>query len=477
MRRALAGLLLAASAGCVTPKQRVAKLAYDLPPAPLPASAGAPFRQHPPPASGPIAVPALKLERFTLANGLRVVVVERHRFPEVAARLLITLPAEGATSQEAARRNALLGDVCLSLSASVTHTAAQCTAQGCAIEARALTSGLDATLEDISTRVRGDGLTLRAVTRRRAEAIATIEASGRTTLHALDALFEGSPRRDALTTRWANPPTLEALNARRGRTLVPRAATLVLVGDLTLDEARTEAMARFGRWIDRPVEVAPAPAPAHPPPDAPRAAIHREAGAAQVIGYIAAPGPRRRDPDDAALRVLVERIGGAEHSAAFEHVREGLDAAYSVGGLVLSRPIGPLVVFVGAFDRRKAIDGMAALLALIRRARRTPMTGAELDRAKRALVAQWRARTDTNAGIAELLGERVLEGDPIDDALTFPARVDAVTPATVQAAARRYLAKGELRLMMFGAPSAVDRADELGFGEPLTIDVAADLAR
>ena len=63
----------------------------------------------------------------------------------------------------------------------------------------------------------------------------------------------------------------------------------------------------------------------------------------------------------------------------------------------------------------------------------------ELARAKRAAIAQAIYSLDNQGTLANMLGQALAVGQSLDSVQNWPARVQAVTAAEVQAIARKYL--------------------------------------
>src|SRR5262245_52164319 len=123
MRRALAFLFLLAGVACSRPgtERLVPPLRYanDLtPPAPSEEPA---FRRSAPPVRDDVPLPRAAFQTFDLDNGLRVILVERHGFPTVAAQVVVSIA--GANRGDVGRRRAdLLNRVFLSPEEGVLRT-------------------------------------------------------------------------------------------------------------------------------------------------------------------------------------------------------------------------------------------------------------------------------------------------------------------------------------------------------------------
>jgi zinc protease len=70
-----------------------------------------------------------------------------------------------------------------------------------------------------------------------------------------------------------------------------------------------------------------------------------------------------------------------------------------------------------------------------------PIDEEHLARAKTRLIADAIYAQDSQASLARWYGEALAVGLTIDDVIAWPARMEAVTPADVTAAARKWLDK------------------------------------
>jgi predicted Zn-dependent peptidase len=474
MRRPAMVLALAfASCGGAVSRPYVVPLRYADREPPRAPSQDAPFR-----VTAPIRrlqdLPSLAgVRSFVLANGLHVVVVERPAFPTVAARLSIDTGTVEAVDV-GGRRAFLLGRVFLSSLARVMPlTTGDCDVVGCAVVSRGPSNQLADVLGRIANRVT-----------QRNEQSATYEQRFTTALRFFDQA-ESPVKRNASALlfgdghRYGQPPsayypTLDELDRVREQAFVPSASTLVVVGRVTTDAVKAEAMRQFGAWPDRtPTDLqttAVAPGRSPPPPhDRPRVVACYVQGMKQVLGAIVVRGPPPQAPDRAAFEVLAQLLGGAGDSIAFHQVREGLGAAYSVNSSVQWYPDASVMTLAGSFSGDMAISGMKSLLDGIRGVREG-VSDDDLDRARNATIGMWRSSLKTNEGVANVLGTHALLGGSPEQLQGRADRLEAVDGVEVRAAAQRYLPTRALRIVLIGEPDNLAAAEDLGFGAPAERD-------
>jgi zinc protease len=433
----------------------------------------APFRLTAPAPIGDESFPQLRFESSTLENGLRVVLIERHGFPSVAARLHVDTAFANA-GDAGAWRAQLVSSVFLSPLAGVLRTAAGCGPAGCTVASLGTREELPDVLGRIADLVYAQDAPDEEYERRLTATATVLEkgagGEGQLQMHrAARALLFGLGQLYGEPRSTPPRPTLAELMSWRERAFVPRASTLLVAGDIDPQGALTEIRKRFGAWPDHPPVTGKAQAPGSDL-DARRMVFIQNAALTQTLAAIAARGPAPHEDDGLAFAVLARVLGGNPGSASFRHVREELAASYNVNAWLNSFPDASMLVVGGNFERSKAVEGMNGILGAIRGVRDADTSPESLDRAKRALIAGWRQAMSTNEGIAALLDEAIAHGKPLESVQEFPAQVRAVTPSRLRAAAQRYLSPSSLRLIFVAHPNELARIDATGFGQATFAD-------
>jgi zinc protease len=425
-----------------------------------------------PPTLGDVSVPAAPhMESFVLDNGLRVFVVEQHRFPSVAAHLFVDISRADAGDIGGAHAY-LVGQIYLQPPEEIRWTTGGCSASMCSIKTVALAGHLDEAVQRLATIASSTSGPREEYARRLVDAQRLMDANG-SNPHAawgrtVDTLLFGHEHRYG----HADGVTVFSLGAAaplRDRLIVPRASSLVVVGDTTASDVRSIAAARFASWTDTPLATTAADPPP-PLPPAPRLATVEARALSHVLGTIAARGPAVSADDYPAFHVLAELLGAPLSSAAQRRVREEMTAAYAVGAQLNWYPELTVLTLGGAFEASKSVDGMRELLALIASAREQDATSDALALAKGAALAAWRRRLQADNELADVIGRAASAGTPPDAVLGVSARIAAVTAAEVRDVARRYLDTSALRVVLVGRHEPLQHAEELGMGTPTPVD-------
>jgi zinc protease len=467
-KRLLALVASVLLAGCAGPPARplVPPLRYAGPDAHAP-SENAPFRASPPALADEGPLPPVTVQSFALPGSLRVLVVERHGFPAIAAQLETDIGPADAGDVGGVLAG-MLADVFLKPPEGVVQTSGGCGAVGCFVQSRGATGDLDDMLGRMADLVLFERAPAAEYDRRLATAIKLEEMVGEDPGRSLGRIEVGllfGNHHAYGSSHKVVRPSLDDLRDLRRRAFVPASSVLIVVGDVTADEVNASAARRFGSWTAAAGQL-PAPAP---PPDATgaRIAAFHTTVIRQVFGAVVARGPSRRDPDAPAFQLLVDMLGGSPGSIAFQGVREDMEAAYAVGSSVVWYPTTSRMSLGGSFERGQAIDGVQGLLDAIRGVRDAAPSEDALARAKRTAVSKSGRAFETNEGLAAMLAQTVLLGVTPEDAIDFPRKIRGVTSAQVQAVATRYLGLGQLHVVLVGDPEYLVTAQSLRLGAPM----------
>jgi zinc protease len=210
---------------------------------------------------------------------------------------------------------------------------------------------------------------------------------------------------------------------------------LAVSGDVSAGEVMAEVARLFADAPTDDPEVEPnLPAAAA---RADRTVLIKPAAQAQVL--IAFLAPPTTHADYAAVKVLSTALGGGMAGRLFTEVRDKRGLAYSTASLYPSR-LGPGVFYtqLGTAPVNQA-RAEAAVLVELERIRQSPVSPAELARAKAYLLGQFALDRRTNARLAwyDTFFEALGVGPDFAD--RYVRAVEAVTAADVQRVAGTYL--------------------------------------
>ena len=255
----------------------------------------------------------------------------------------------------------------------------------------------------------------------------------------------------------------------------PDNATLVVVGDVTLDDVARRVERAFGAWHAPTGAAMTAPiAPGAPTVGAARVVLVDKPGAPQSSVRIGMPSAARATPDYFPLVVLNTVLGGAFTSRLNQNLREVHGYTYGASShFDLRRATGPFVSsaeVTGTKTDSALVEFMHELRAI-----GDTVPAAELDKAKRYLVLQMPGEFETTGGIAGGLIPVVTYGLPLDYYNSYAAKLQAVTQADVQRVARRYVDPAHLTIVVVGDRASVEpRLRALNLG-PVEVRSATDV--
>lgn len=253
------------------------------------------------------------------------------------------------------------------------------------------------------------------------------------------------------------------------RTADPRKATLVIAGDLSLDEACALATSALGNWQPPAASAPAAAAAAEPTRPTTRVFLVDKPEAAQSVVMIGAPGVARNSPDYAAITLMNTILGGSFSSRLNDILREQKGFTYGARSSYSWRPLpGPFVA--SAAVRTDVTDSsLAIFFDEFRRIRSAPVTQQELDRAKSYIALGALGDFETTRQVAGQLASLDQFGLTLADIPKELDQIRALGAADVQRAAEQYLDPAHLTVVVVGDVKSIRAGVEaLGLG-PVTL--------
>jgi predicted Zn-dependent peptidase len=425
-----------------------------------------------PPELGPaprLTLPAVKEAR--LPNGIRLQVVEMRSVPAVQARLVIAGGARldgenpglatftaGMLTEGAGGRDAFaLSEETEYLGASLFASAswdATSISLGAPKRTFARAFGL---LADVVLRP-----TFRAddVTRQRDLRLASLlqqrdQPAAVASLVFSRAVFPaGHPYHNPLSGDSSSTTALDSTLVRNywERAADPRQATLIITGDISLDEARALATEKLGAWRAPARPLTPTQPNRLPTPERPvtRVILVDKPDAAQSIIRIGAPGVARSSRDYAAITLMNTILGGSFSSRLNDILREQKGFTYGAGSGFAWQPVpGPFTA--SAAVRTTVTDSSVAIFFReFERIRQDPIPVDELERARAYITLGALGDFETTRQVVAELGSLNTFGLPVSTITADLEAIRKLTAADVQSAARQYLDPARLTVIIVG---------------------------
>jgi zinc protease len=440
----------------------------------------APGQQGPPPSAGmvikgkaPVSNEVLKVklpkpQEATLANGLKVMVLEDHRLPRVSFQLLIPgaggyydpapmIGLSGYTAQmmregTKTKSSQQISQELETMAANVTvgSGASQTMA---VVSGNALTENLDRLFDLTADLLLNPSFPAeewdRLKTRARTALIQQRTQPGFLSQERFSKVVFGDHPAGRIS---ATPETLDAItreamiDSHRTR-FVPDHALIAFAGDITLADARKLVEDKLAGWKKAGV---PKPAVTEPAPIGPaKVYLVARPSSVQTSLAVGTQSMTRTDPDYVPLTVANRVLGGAM-GRLFRHLREEKGYTYGIGsGFSATMHKGQWSASTSV--RTDVTDpALTDLLAEIELMRTTPVPEKELNDAKRAIVASFALSLENPEQMLGYYVQNWMYNLPADYWDTYPAKISAVTAAQAQAAAAKYFDPAKLQIVAVG---------------------------
>lgn len=427
-----------------------------------------------PPKLGP--APELKLPPVvtrTLPNGLRLMVVERHKLP--IADFVLVVPT-GATANPANQAGVAGLAADMLTEGTTTRTALQIADQigflGIALGAE---SGWDATTVSLTTPTAqlDSALALFADVSLHPTFPAT--EWKRIKEERLTSLLQLKDRGPSIANR-VFPAVLYGQNNPYGRPasgteasvgamtdadvrafytahFLPNQATLIAVGDVTAADLERRIGALFGGWAKGNETTVTVPTPQAAAPTT--IYLVDKPGAAQSSFRIGSVGVARSTPDYFPLQVMNTALGGSFTSRLNQELREVKGYTYGAfSGFEMRRAAGPFTAqaeVVSAKSDSALIDFMSELRQI-----RDTIPTTELTKTKRYIELELPSAFETTGDIANRLTAVALYGLPLDYFNHYVANIEAVTQGDVQRVAQKYIDPSHMAIVIVGDRKSIE---------------------
>jgi predicted Zn-dependent peptidase len=426
-------------------------------------------RTKPPVLDAPPTIRMPAVATVTLANGLKLYVVEMHEVPLVQVTLSVRgggrldqsspglasftaeMLDEGAGSRDAlgiASEAAFLG--------ARLGTAADWDASYVSLKApkRTLPAALDL-MADVALRPQFKGVEVR---RQRDLRLANIlqqrdQPNAMASLAFNSLLFpEAHPYHHPLGGDSSSTAALDSGRVRAfyNATFVPANTSIVVTGDITVAEARRAIEQRFGTWRASGSSL-PAATPGQNGIDrATSVFLVDKPGAAQSVILIGSPGVERSNPDYPAIEVMNNLLGGSFSSRLNQNLRETRGYTYGAGSGFTYRPLAGPFIARSAVRTNVTDSSLVEFFKEFARLRDEPVDSLELQRAKAYIALGLAGDFETSTQMAGQVDDLLRFGLPFTYYNDFVPKIMAVSAQDVQRVARQYIRPDHLTVVVVG---------------------------
>ena len=425
------------------------------------------WRKTMPKAGPPVMVHLPVPTSFTLANGLKVYVVENRALPVLSATVVSRAGSENNPEGKAGLATltaATMGEATTSLDLSDLASAQE--RIGTRIGVMATMDGANGSMT-VLTNHTNEGMKLLAdVMQHPAFKTDDLERLRRQRLIGIQQetdnvqamagrvgpklVFGDTPygRSGTGTTDSVKALTADDVKGFYAAHYGPKDSALVLSGDVTLLQARKLAEEYFGKWTG--TASAAATIPPMPKLGPTHVVIIDKPGAPQTALLAFGTGVPVSSPDLPTINVMNYTLGGSFASRINMNLREQHGYTYGANSQYQTYREGGMFVAGGLV--RTDITGPAAkeLMGEITKFPGSPSTEAELKQAKDARVQSLPGQFETTEAIAGSMASLFINNRPLDYYATLPAKYRAVTAADVARVAKEDIHPDQLIIVAAG---------------------------
>ncbi len=455
-----------------------------------PLAAQGPDRSGPPPLGPPPELHLPAIQHFTLANGLPVVLLEKHTLPLLQVEVLVRAgsavdPAEksGLASMTAAMmeegagsRNSLeFADAVDFLGASISAFAGW---HSSGVSLHTPVAKIDSALSLFADAVLRPRFPADELERQRKERLTTLAQWHDEPSEIASILFQKTVF--GASSPYGHPSlgdekslrsfTVDDVRRFHEQYFHPNNATIIVAGDVTRDDIRGRLETLFGAW--KPAETPSTPFPDSrqvdslsillvDKPDAPQSEI--------IIGRL---GTTRMTPDYFPLQVMNTILGGSFTSRLNQNLRETHGYTYGAGsGFDYRLHPGPFAAQAAvqtAVTDKSLTEFFRELRGIL-----SPVSEDELERAKNYLTLRYPRNFESLEAIANRLSDLVVYGLPDSYFNEYASAIRKVSRNDVERVARQYIDPSRVCVVVVGDKKSIEKgiADlHLGPVKVLSVD-------
>lgn len=418
-------------------------------------------------------IPAPKIAKQTLSNGLTVWVVPRQGLPRVDYVLALRGAGFGADSPNqsgfAAMLAGMLNEGTAKRDSRAIAEAAQAmggevgaspAADGIVLSANALASHASGMINLLAEIARTPSFPDNEVTLAKANALQALRVSETQPTFRAERAIKAAVYADHPyghtdpTVASINAVDAALLRAEHAKRFRPERALLVVTGRISESEAMKLAQAAFGDWKASGPALPETPAAATTAKPA-RIVLKRE-GSVQSTLRLGSPGIAASADDQIPLRLASTILGGGFSSRINTNLREEKGYTYGASaGARMSRAGG---MIVGGADVRNEVTGAALneYFSEYKRIGNQLASSKEMDMNKRYVAGGYLLSNQLQRSVAATLASNWLVGLPPEFLGQYVPLIRKVTPEQVRTVAKKYFAPERQSIIVVGDPSKLD---------------------
>ena len=454
-----------------------------------------------PPVGSPEPLKLPPLQRATLSNGLKVVLAERHAVPVVQLSLIVDAGHAADSLAKPGTSNLALAMIsngtksrnALQISARSEELGAELGAGSSLdtsfISLNAISSELSNSFELFSDVLLNPTFPEAELARLKNQSIAAIQQAKSQPRGIASRLFpsliygEGHPYANPFsgigTEQTVKSMTVTELRAFYHRWVRPDNATLLIVGDTTLQQIQPLLEQRLAGW-KAPAEALPAKQVTPVAlPTRPRVFLVNRTGAEQSLIYAVQLAPPRADPANVAFETINTVLGGSFISRINMNLRQDKHWSYGAGSsLIDAKGQRPFVVSALVQTDKTAEFIQETLKELQGLTGAHQATDTEIRAAKDALVLTLPGTNETAREVASSYADILTFGLPDSYLNEYVDKVEALSPADLQSAAAQLIHPDAVTWVVVGDLAVIEAPiRKLSIGEVKVLDADGQVLR
>ncbi|MDP6457448.1 MAG: pitrilysin family protein [Candidatus Marinimicrobia bacterium] len=444
--------------------------------------------------------PALELpdiQKVTLSNGLEIILAERHEIPVVSLTLVVDAgyAADQFGLAGTASMSMLMLDEgtnsrsALEISDELKVLGAQVSAGAdldiCIVSLSALKENLDASLDVFADVILNPTFPKDELERLKKQRLASIKQEETRpitmALRVLPALLYGeghaysNPLTGSGTVASTESMTRDDLVSFHDSWLQPQGATMVAVGDITVDELVTSLENLFSDWKQKTElpgkNISEVSLPAQS-----RVYLMDKPGAIQSIIIAGHLAPPTNNPDEIRIETMNTILGGAFTSRINMNLREDKHWSYGARSLFWEAKGQRMFFAYAPVQTDKTKESLVELNKELRGIiGENPASKEELSKAQKSQTLRLPGRFETMNAVSGAIVEMVKFGIPEDYYETYPGLVRGLDIAEISQVAKNVLYPDRLTWLVVGDREKIEAGiKELGYGEVQIITVGGE---
>lgn len=428
---------------------------------------------------------------FKLDNGLTVILSENHKIPKVTFNLTVTdqknLEGGKAGLSDIAGSLILSGTSSLSkdeLDAKKDYIGANLSASESSITLSCLTKFKTEGLKLMTDVLYNASFPESEVTRIKKQMESGLlsvksspESMGNNAL--MKTLFVNHPYGEVMTEESLARITREDIVDYYKTTFVPQGSYLVIVGDITKEEAKKIANDNFGHWNGNR-QVIPAFPQIQNLKGGNRVIFVKKTGAVQSYIQVARPlNIAIGHEDQLKLNVMNGILGGGGFGTRlFQNLREDKGYTYGAYSSVEIDPQGAYINASGSFRTEVTDSAIIELLKEVGGFAKTPASEEELNLTKASMNGRFARSLENASTIARFATTIARYNLPADYYKEYLKRLQDISIADVQAIAAKYMSDNNCYIVVVGDDSVLEKIKQFdGDGKIELLDAFGNPAK